>query len=321
MSDPMTNTEVEDVLASIRRLVSDDKRPEIQEEKAGATDRLVLTPSLRVMDDPEPEARSEADEAAIEAEVAWAALDQAQNSEDVASQTELEVAENFEKHAIEDVASEEMASIQGAFVDLADDDEPETTDVEVTADAQTHEPVQDDEQHSGLASNELDEPDQTDGTAGAVPSEDLASESEPEELSNADMETQSLSEKIAALETLIAGQADDYEPETAGDGDNAGTEPPTLEWEDADDTDDMDVQQAESEIHDHVVEDALDDEEEITQVFSSDEDVLDEEALRELVSDIVREELQGALGERITRNVRKLVRREIHRALAAQELE
>jgi cell pole-organizing protein PopZ len=48
---------------------------------------------------------------------------------------------------------------------------------------------------------------------------------------------------------------------------------------------------------------------------------MDEEALRELVAEIVRTELQGALGERITRNVRKLVRREIHRALTAQELE
>ena len=48
---------------------------------------------------------------------------------------------------------------------------------------------------------------------------------------------------------------------------------------------------------------------------------LDEAMLRELVSDIVRQELQGALGERITRNVRKLVRREIHRALAAHDLE
>jgi hypothetical protein len=42
--------------------------------------------------------------------------------------------------------------------------------------------------------------------------------------------------------------------------------------------------------------------------------------LRELVSDIVRSELQGELGERITRNVRKLVRREIHRALTSQDL-
>ncbi|WP_293576807.1 hypothetical protein [Phaeobacter sp.] len=50
------------------------------------------------------------------------------------------------------------------------------------------------------------------------------------------------------------------------------------------------------------------------------ETVLDEDGLRALVVDIVRAELQGALGERITRNVRKLVRREIKRALAAQDL-
>ena len=40
-----------------------------------------------------------------------------------------------------------------------------------------------------------------------------------------------------------------------------------------------------------------------------------------MVSEIVRQELQGTLGERITRNVRKLVRREIYRALAANELD
>lgn len=54
--------------------------------------------------------------------------------------------------------------------------------------------------------------------------------------------------------------------------------------------------------------------------LATQEDFLDEESLRALVADIVREELQGALGERITRNVRKLVRREIQRALAAQDL-
>ncbi len=47
----------------------------------------------------------------------------------------------------------------------------------------------------------------------------------------------------------------------------------------------------------------------------------DEEELRELVSDLVREELRGALGERITGNVRKLVRREIHRVLASYEFD
>lgn len=51
----------------------------------------------------------------------------------------------------------------------------------------------------------------------------------------------------------------------------------------------------------------------------SEDTVIDENTLRDLVSEIVRQELQGALGERITRNVRKLVRREIHRAMVGQE--
>ena len=46
--------------------------------------------------------------------------------------------------------------------------------------------------------------------------------------------------------------------------------------------------------------------------------VLDEAMLRDLVGEIVREELRGALGERITRTVRKLVRAEIRRLLATE---
>lgn len=49
--------------------------------------------------------------------------------------------------------------------------------------------------------------------------------------------------------------------------------------------------------------------------------LLDEATLRDMVADIVRAELQGELGERITRNVRKLVRREINRALASRDFE
>lgn len=57
------------------------------------------------------------------------------------------------------------------------------------------------------------------------------------------------------------------------------------------------------------------------QMFTDTDSVIDEETLREMVADIVRRELQGTLGERITRNVRKLVRREIHRTLAARGLD
>lgn len=48
---------------------------------------------------------------------------------------------------------------------------------------------------------------------------------------------------------------------------------------------------------------------------------LNEDILREIVRDMIQAELQGTLGERITRNVRKLVRSEINRALAARDYE
>ena len=46
----------------------------------------------------------------------------------------------------------------------------------------------------------------------------------------------------------------------------------------------------------------------------------DEKALRSLVVEIVHDELGGELGERITRNVRKMVRREINRVLTSREM-
>jgi hypothetical protein len=46
-----------------------------------------------------------------------------------------------------------------------------------------------------------------------------------------------------------------------------------------------------------------------------------EEALRRMIEEVVRQELSGALGERITRNVRKLVRREIRRVLSDDEFD
>ena len=40
-----------------------------------------------------------------------------------------------------------------------------------------------------------------------------------------------------------------------------------------------------------------------------------------MIRQVVREELQGVLGERITRNVRKLVRAEINRILSSRDFE
>lgn len=54
--------------------------------------------------------------------------------------------------------------------------------------------------------------------------------------------------------------------------------------------------------------------------FLIEEAIIDEAMLRRLVEQLVREELQGQLGERITLQVRKLVRAEVARALDERKL-
>lgn len=48
--------------------------------------------------------------------------------------------------------------------------------------------------------------------------------------------------------------------------------------------------------------------------------LVDDAMMRALIRDVLREELQGDMGERVTRNLRKLVRAEIARALTARGL-
>lgn len=48
--------------------------------------------------------------------------------------------------------------------------------------------------------------------------------------------------------------------------------------------------------------------------------LMDPETLRATVRQVLREELAGDLGERMTRDLRKLVRREINRVLAARDM-
>lgn len=134
-----------------------------------------------------------------------------------------------------------------------------------------------------------------------------------------------LTDKIAAMEAAVSEIASEWEP----DGDElealAATASPAMAWED-------DVQldakgapipsEAPTSAGTEATSDATGGTAGAAAAFGNGEDqVMDEAALRELVSEMVRAELQGALGERITRNVRKLVRREIHRALTAQEME
>ncbi|WP_299283404.1 hypothetical protein [uncultured Tateyamaria sp.] len=304
MSDPMTNTEVEDVLASIRRLVSDDKRPESAPAEKPATDRLVLTPSLRVMED-EP-----ADDSA-DAEVEVQAEPEQVEEAGFTTEDEDHTPEEAVDATVDDLIADEdwadtmpkLDEVEGQDYDDHDDAEPEKQDEAPFV----HVEAEDDVWPIPNGAANMSPPEDDGDAVEAEPDVQVETPAAP-----ATDQSQSLSDKIAALETLIGGRDDEFEPDDPGAGDYAGTQAPAMEWEDAEEPP---VHAAFAEAPKAAPKDDQ------AQLFSNDEDVLDEDALRELVSDIVREELQGALGERITRNVRKLVRREIHRALAAQELE
>lgn len=297
MSDPMTNTEVEDVLASIRRLVSDDNRPAQDSAVPAATDRLVLTPALRVTDTVD-EAKAENDSTASNE-----SIDDAEDEALAAQQDDVTEDDVRAFEPVQDTGED----LPGDSAEATDSDVQEAQDVTASIDEMpiALDAVDLDQDTLMSIQDAFDDGDENVGTHDTAEAEPAFGE-----------EATTLSAKIAALETLIAGQTDEFEPESAGDGENGGTEPPALAWEDADEA----VDNA-PDASPQVEPDADTANTAGAQIFSNDEDVLDEEALRDLVSDIVREELQGALGERITRNVRKLVRREIHRALAAQDLE
>lgn len=124
-----------------------------------------------------------------------------------------------------------------------------------------------------------------------------------------------LSSRIAALETAIAETDDQWEPDGSVGDDYAGTNVGTITWPDDGDTGGDVPSSQKTGAADSIQTDAQPDLSAVTDAL------MESETLQELVADIVRKELQGELGERITRNIRKLVRREIHRAMAAQELD
>lgn len=303
MSDSVTNVEVEDVLSSIRRLVSDDKRPSMRPVAMPSNDRLVLTPALRVaeIDD---DVRESVPEAEIQETQIRAWSEFGASPEEIAEDS---------KGGEEDTAEQDL--IAEAVVDTSsenDDDQSGDHEEDVAAEVTSENaPFV----LESAVEIQIEEPAQ-ENTDDAVETDFSVAELIEEQGEAAFFASSAarLGAKIAALETFVGKTDDQWEPDDTGDSDYSGTEAPAMTWDDAD--------EMELSVEDTVA---------ATDIASKTEpqagnaqlvdDILDEDALRDLVSDIVREELQGALGERITRNVRKLVRREIHRALAAQELE
>jgi hypothetical protein len=341
MSETVTNAEVEDVLSSIRRLVSEDRKPAQKPSEAPAIEeKLVLTPSLRVSND------------------APVAVPQA-----AAAEPEHQRTASYQD-AMQDMDTGEEATPSSSDGNKVAEDFKFISGREPRFRAQFSTPTGD------ATSQDRAEPPRKlafSAPRAAAYSSDVLNLGSSELVDDVPPTPDRLSAKIAALETAISRIPENWEPDEPGKSDYSGSEDPAMAWEDDVEFDATGVPV--SDVAQSNGEDALQDEDMgwhdaveahaepqeraepqdrvvdgpfATRVTAADatvtdtteaaqdddatlgfgpDDYLDEEMLRDLVSEIVRTELQGALGERITRNVRKLVRREIHRALTSQDLE
>lgn len=243
MTEPMSSREIEDVLSSIRRLVSEDLRPApMPAPRPTATEgKLLLTPALRVVEPAPPPAPAE--DASLEDVVARIGAGMPADA-------------GWEADLAEDWAEGAWPGTEMVEVDLDRVDEAEVVQFTPPEQTRLEEAWRDGAWPEGPAAPEV-EP-----AAPAAPEAAVADQAEAEAVA-----------EILREEEALAARAG------------------------------------------HAAQEAVQD------LFApTDAEDFGEEALREVVRDLIREELQGALGERITRNVRKLVRAEIARAFAAREL-
>ncbi|MDP4032348.1 MAG: hypothetical protein Q8P60_05740 [Pseudorhodobacter sp.] len=315
MSESMSSVEIEDVLSSIRRLVSEDLRPvSRQPHPVEAGSKLILTPALRVVGGDEkqpdngpvlaPEDLATVDTGGTSAEPA---PEPAPSIESVVAAVGAAVTGQSPEAEAEDLAEIEAdwshlgwpeadsAGLVLSALDQVDEaevivqvDEAEVivapiqqSPAAATAwdgDGGDLDPLQDSDPQAGVFVSSRD--------AGRGGADDATMAAMPEDAAETARDDQAEAEAVAEIN---AAQTPQPEP-VAADGAAGSFETGGQAMPSADSFDDEDA-------------------------------VLDEDVLRDLVRDIIREELQGTLGERITRNVRKLVRSEINRVLASREFD
>jgi cell pole-organizing protein PopZ len=276
MSEPVSNAEIEDVLSSIRRLVSENthaiRRDETQSDAGSeAAEKLVLTPDFRV----DPASAFESERGKVVA-ASWAGAPAAGEEVPEAAFADLED-EEMEAQASDPASlGEGEEAFAGASVSL----EQRIAELELAVDSAVGEFEPDGSEVAETVETIPFQP------AGAV------AEAEAPE-----------TEEVAGAEAPVSGPAMADEAQ---------------EWED--------VAPAGDAAQGHEASGAYNEAEDagMAMPFVDDDDetdVIDEDTLHEMVVRMVREELQGTVGERITHNVRRMVRREIAKALALRDFE
>ncbi len=319
MSEPVTNAEIEDVLSAVRRLVSETGAVRNGSD-TDVTGKLVLTPAFRVdpvEDDhapehgqtapaepaqPSPVAPETSVEAlvqdAVEAGPATGHDDMHEWDDDPADMVEDAQPASHAKDNVTELRTslaDRIAELEAVVVETGPDDfEPDGSEAsDVPDEVLFH--------HARDGADGVDGAEASDAENGdvAVSGDDAPTEETPsddpvsdewEDVVSVDLDgfdDDALDDPLDAADTTLEGS--DY----AAHKQNFDAFGPDT-YADPDDT-------------------ALDEE--------ADEMVIDEAMLREIVARLVRDELQGTMGERITRNLRRMVRREIARALALKDLD
>ncbi|PIE09317.1 MAG: hypothetical protein CSA72_13065 [Rhodobacterales bacterium] len=283
MSDPVTNVEVEDVLSSIRRLLADGQSAA-------------------------PAETTGADRRAPEAE------------EKLVLTPEFRVGESRGDAPVESAAPLVL-------------DSPLTPEPELVVPS-VHQIGEDaDTLADGCA-----EP-----SHETVSQEEAVQDSDPDSLAE---RRARLEATIAELEAAVAGEDTEWEPDGSEEAEDAQFVMPSTLARDLNAVEDADLAdpdpaKPEPELETAGDEPADDEAEDIPFVadpvgtdaavpsdaehdelaaYLADSAAIDDDKLQAMVAEAVRAELQGVLGERITRNVRKLVRREIYRIIASEDL-
>lgn len=287
MSDPVTNVEIEDVLSSIRRLVTEDSNTPPATPAEKMRDRLVLTPALRV-EDAQPSVQT--------GPILLS---------DIAKPAEAAPIDQGEIANLSDLVEQELGKAMEELVQEDTDTAP-TFDLDDSDETWAQEDLELAQEDAQDLPTQVEQPGVDDDLAAKIAALEAlvgytAPVEEPEE-EVVEQETleDSLSEAVALAQAEEALDEVDLSELPAEDLED---EPAPLE--DYDETPATFIRSVQPEPE--VVEPAM--------------LPVDEAVVREMVANIVRQELQGVLGERITRNVRKLVRREIHRVLSNEDYE
>ncbi len=349
MAETMTSVEIEDVLSSIRRLVSEDLRPAPRPQvvsKIVVAEKLILTPALRVVS------------SGFGAEVG----PQTAPKKPTASLFKAPAPALFPPplprlhlsldHSVPGATPDIVAALTQAVDQQGLDWESETGDVGPEIDSLdwssftfARRSMQETWMAQAAASEVADQlaAHVKDSMADQVSSA-AAILAQPESAETASVETASVetaSAETASAETVTAVEMPDdaaftavsTAKETVADGDAAPqaiTDEAPGTW--ANDAEaevlaELQVPMAEETVAEPVGDQKIYPQaeaveaEEVAAVAQEEDNIFSEQVLRELVRDLIREQLQGDLGERITRNIRKLVKAEIARAIAVQALE